>query len=1126
MRKPLITLAVMLVLGTLIMTPAIAQVLYGSIVGTVEDPTGSVVPKAKITLTSKATGTVRDTIADEAGRYSLLSLLPGAYDVKVTATGFRTLTQTDVEVTINTVTRVDLKLEVGQISEQVTVSATAAALQTDKSDVRTEIASSTLNQMPLPGYRNYQSLINLVPGATPAAYQNAVVDSPGRALTTNVNGTNRNSNNTLVDGAVNINVWLPHHTAYVQPMESIDTVNVSTNSFDAEQGMAGGAAITVTTKSGTNDLHGVAFWFHNNQHLNTAPYYRSVNYKMPLSILNIAGGTLGGAIKKDKLFYFFSYEGTRERTGSTNYYSVAPADFRTGNFSRTSAWTTIYDPASGATAADRTAFPNNTIPTSRLSSIFSNIYSGMPLPNVTSTSDTTGYNLSGNYEKSGVLKLDRNQYDLKMNYNLSQKTTLWGKYSRMHAPVEGVYPFGKLGGSAIGTEGIGDTTTQLMTVGFSHTFSPTFLWDGVFGYTRMDQNVDIPGQDTNMGLDTWKIPGTNGGTQYANDKRYGGAPNLSGFGFSDIGVTATWAPVERHERAYTFQTNMTKVWGAHEVRWGFEPRRLEMNHWQPETANPRGYIEFWGGVTATQGQTTRSPNQFATAMLGLTSYYSKSIQYMLMQTREWQLGWYVRDRWQVNRKLTINLGLRYEYYPLINRGDRGIERWDPNTNIVYFGGLGNTPRSNGIEVSKKLFAPRVGFAYRLTNDTVIRAGYGITYDPVPFSRPLRGLYPSTLTGTWTAPTSTYGWYNDLATGIPAITTPDTSKGYATLPTNMDMGPRSPWGGMLHRGYTQSWNLTAERRLPWDTIASLGYVATRTVHQLIDRNINTVGPGLGTTTANLPLAKAYGRTIASNMWDGIGWGTYDSLQAAATKNMTHGLMVKAAYTWSKSQSMVDDDGWASLPYWNWEPMIARNFSRTGYDRAHMFTVGWVYEMPFGKGKLFNMGGVADKIFGGWSMNGTFGAWSGTPFSVTGSGSSLMCTGCQQTADQLGPVKKLDGKGPGQPFYDPASFRDPLWSFKTTGVYRAGSTGRNILRRPGYWQLSPGLFKNFTIKEKYKAEFRAESTNIAHNANWSAPSGSSANATVDSTGAITNLNNFLCITSADSTRQFRFGLRVSF
>ncbi|MBE0656352.1 MAG: carboxypeptidase regulatory-like domain-containing protein, partial [Bryobacteraceae bacterium] len=345
--KQLLGLTFALVLAAvLISAPASAQVLYGSIVGTVEDPTGAVVPGATITISNPATGLTRETKADEQGRYTVPNILPGSYELKVASQGFRTSTRTGIDVSINTVTRVDMKLEVGQMTEQVTVSASAVALQTDKSDVRTELASQAITSMPLPGYRNYQSLINLVPGASPAAFQNAVVDTPGRALTTNVNGTARNTNNTLTDGAANINVWLPHHTAYVQPVESIETVNITSNSFDAEQGMAGGAAITVSTKSGTNDLHGVGFWFHNNQHFNTAPYFRSATYKKPLTIFNQGGGTIGGPIKKDKLFYFFSFERTMERTGYEGNYSVAPQDFRDGDFSK---WTNIgivYDPAS------------------------------------------------------------------------------------------------------------------------------------------------------------------------------------------------------------------------------------------------------------------------------------------------------------------------------------------------------------------------------------------------------------------------------------------------------------------------------------------------------------------------------------------------------------------------------------------------------------------------------------------------------------------------------------------------------------------------------------------------------------------------------------------------------------
>jgi outer membrane receptor protein involved in Fe transport len=1111
--------------------PASAQLLYGSIVGTVEDQSGAVVPNATVSILSKTTGLTRETKADEVGRYSLLNVPAGSYEMKVSAPGFRTVTREAVEVSINSVTRTDMKLEVGQVSEQVTVAASAVTLQTDKSEVRTEIASQQITSMPLPGYRNYQWLINLAPGTSPSAYQNAEVDTPGRALRTFVNGTATNNNNTLTDGALNINVWLPHHVAYVQPSESIDTVNVSTNAFDAEQGMAGGAAVTLVTKSGTNALHGVAFEFHNNQHLNTAPYYRTANYVLPLSIKNMFGGTLGGPIKKDKLFYFVSYEGLRDRAGSTSYLSTAPADFRNGDFSKWTSYATVYDPATApaSNAAARTPFPNNTVPQNRWNSIFPNVYKSIPLPNTTSITDPN--NLAGNYAFSGVRTLDRNQYDTKVNYVATPKLAIWGKYSRMHAPVQGVYPFGELGGSPIGTEGQGDTTTQLATAGYNYTFSPTFLMDGIFGYTRMDQYVGIPGVDKNYGLDIWKIPGTNGGKQYAGDPRYGGAPVVEGFGFSYVGMGATWTPVWRAERAYTYQTNFTRVKGAHEIRWGFEARRLHMDHWQPETQNPRGDIVFSSGTTNIPGKTAREPNNYASALLGLVNTYNKSIQYYTMQTREWQFAFYARDRWQLSRRLTLNLGLRYEYYPLINRGDRGIERWDPATNIVYFGGLGGTPMNNGIEVSKKLFSPRVGFAYRAGDAWVIRAGYGLSYDPLPFSRPLRGLYPATLTGSWVPTVSTYGWYNSIDQGIPDIPTPDVSKGSAQLPLNIDMGPRSPWGGMLHRGYIQSWNFTVERRLPFDMVGSVGYVATRTIHQLIDLNINTVGPGLGTTTANLPLAKAYGRTIAANMWDGIGYASYNSLQSALTKNYSKGLMLKAAYTYGKALNMADEDGWTSLRAFNWGPMVARNYTPAGYDRTHAFTMGWVYELPFGKNQLVKLSGPADYVFGGWRFTGMFSAYTGLPFTVTGSGSSLMCTGCSQTGEQLGPVIKLDKKGPQQPYFEPSSFRDPLYWFSQTGVYKPGSMGYNSLRGPGYWRMNPGLYKNFKITERINAEFRAEADNLAHNTLWSNPSGSSANMRLNADGSLNTsvanpLNGFMTITGADSTRNFRFGLRVAF
>ena len=319
--------------------PVRAQVLYGSVVGTVQDSSGAVVPGAAVVLTSASTGQNRSTVTNETGLYSLANVLAGTYLLKVTAAGFRPFSETDVAVTINNVARIDVKLEVGGATEQVTVEASAALLQSDKADVHVELNAKEVTDLPLANYRNYQSLINLVPGATPGDQQNSLLGAPARALATNINGTNRNNNITRLDGAVNLYLWLPHHTAYVAPADTVETVSVSTNNFDAEQGMAGGAAITVVTKSGTNQLHGTGFGYHTNNHLKAKNFFFVGD--LPRSTRNMDGGTIGGPIKKNKLFFFGGWEGMRERQEASGTYTVPTADQRAGNFSAYG--TNLYD---------------------------------------------------------------------------------------------------------------------------------------------------------------------------------------------------------------------------------------------------------------------------------------------------------------------------------------------------------------------------------------------------------------------------------------------------------------------------------------------------------------------------------------------------------------------------------------------------------------------------------------------------------------------------------------------------------------------------------------------------------------------------------------------------------------
>jgi outer membrane receptor protein involved in Fe transport len=1092
--------------------PASAQVLYGSVVGVVEDQSGAVVPNAQVEATSRETGLSRTGTSDTEGNFNIGNLPPGTYNIRITAPGFRTLTREGLVVRANEIARANARMEVGQVSEQVSVVADAVQLQTDKSDTHTTITAQAISQMPLSGYRNYQSMMNLVPGAMPTRFQNSMTDTPGRSLQTNVNGTNAQNNVTRIDGASSVNVWLPHHAGYVVPEDMVAEVNVTTSAADAEQGFAGGASITVVTKTGTNELHGSLFEFHDNQHLKARNFFQRAGTDKPLSIYNNYGGTLGGPIVKNKLFYFFGYDATRQRLGAVNTYSVPTADIRTGNFSAylpTSAGGTcasgtcavIYDPSTGdpVTGVGRTPFTGNIIPANRISSISQKIQSYFPLPNLPGQ--------TANLFAQGVPLLDRDYADGKMNFNLSDRTMIWGRYGRMWATSGGTGIYGDAVGPAPGADpGLGDTVVQNMSVGHTHTFSPTVLLDGVFGYNRQVQTVTANDYGQNFGQ-ILGISGLNGP-----DIRQSGFPNITITSYNGTGAP-NWMPLFRTEENFTTSHNLSWSKGAHDLRFGVDGVLLRLNHWQPELSpgGPRGAFDFAGGITALPGGAApNNLNSYAQFLLGIAGTIQKGEQYILMTGREYQFGVYVRDRWQVNRRLTVNLGLRYEYYPLMTRAaGKGLEVLNPATNLVTLGGRGNIPRDNGITVSKKLFAPRVGLAYRLTDTTVLRTGYGLSYNPLPFSRPLRGFYPLTINQVQNQANS-FAPVGTLAGGIPPVIGPDLSSGTVPL-GNADM--RSPWGGEINRGYIQSWNFTLEQKLPADFVVSAGYVGTQTTHQFADKDINAAAPGQG--NAGRPYARITGRNVAINMWDGYLSANYHSLQTAINKQFSKGLLVKGAYTWSKAINMTDDDGWASVG-WNWDPVFYRNRAAAGYDRTHVFQIGWVYELPAGPGKKFANSGPAAWVLGGWQFNGTLSAYTGVPSTVTAPGASLNAPGNTQTADQVAPIKKQGFVGTTGTYYDTASFKAP------TDPGRFGNTGRNILRNPGIFNTDLSIFKNFRFAERYSLQFRTEAFNATNHPQFGqSNSRSGAFASLD----VSNPN-FLRIVNAYGERQIRFALRFQF
>jgi len=1090
-----------------------AQVLFGSVNGAVTDQSGAGVPKAHVSIVNKATGVQRETDGDGSGHYTITDLPPGVYDLTATATGFKPLTQTNLTVAANVVTNANFNLQVGSVSEKVTVEASAVTLQTEKTDLHTELTEKAILDMPLNQYRNYQTLINLVPGATPGKFQNAIADTPERALSFNINGTNRNNNNTRVDGAADVFVWLPHHTVYVPPAETVQEVNISTNNFDPEQGMTGGAAITVITKSGANQFHGVLFEYHEDQVLRARQYFETpaVSPRKGTSILNDLGGTFGGPIKKDKLFFFGSWDGTFERDNrSTGLVTVPTAALRSGDFTGTG--TTIYDPTTGnADGTGRTPFPNQSaIP---IDPIAAKIIALLPPPNV------PGAGSVSNYFKSATQRLNRNNYDAKVDWNRTAKHSIFAKYSAMKSVFHGEPSLGKAIGDCACDGGLGDfhSFVQLVTVGHTLTLSPTLVVDGNVGFTRMSEYGQPPDHGTNIGSDVLGIPGTNNGS----DLRSSGFPLFAVSGFTNIGNSEGWNPAYRNDWSFTSSHNVRWSHGKHQISAGTDIIHHHLNHWQPELGSgPRGEFDF-GGATTTVNNGVTSPNQFnawAQFLLGLPNGLGKSDQFIKATAKEWQFGWFVGDRYRITNNLTATLGLRYEYYPLMTRdGPAKFDRYDFTAGNVLLGGLGGNPDHLGVTTSKKLFAPRIGLAYQVNDKTVVRGGFGITVDPLPLARPLRGFYPFTVGSNFAGVNSFVpaGSFSPLTTplpggpipvGIPAICCPDISSG--TIPLPAQALERSVGPGELKRGYIESWNLIVERKLPGNFLASVGYVGTQTVHQFgdLDRNASLPGTGQAGQPYNNP--QFGNRTASTLFWQGFLSANYNALQASINRQFSKGLMVKGAYTYSKAINWTDDDGWAGLN-WNDPNVLRRNRAPAGYNTPQIFQIAYVYELPFGNGKAWaNGGGTATKILSGWQTSGIFSAVSGQPFSLTASGASLNAVGQTQTPDQSGRSRKLGGVGSGLPFYDPSVYS------AVTDV-RYGTVGRNSLLGPGAVNFDFSLFRTFKFTERVELQFRADAANLFNSPHFNNPNG-------DFTSS-----DFLTITSAkNDERQFRFGLRLAF
>jgi hypothetical protein len=502
------------------------------------------------------------------------------------------------------------------------------------------------------------------------------------------------------------------------------------------------------------------------------------------------------------------------------------------------------------------------------------------------------------------------------------------------------------------------------------------------------------------------------------------------------------------------------------------------------------------------GQSPNFYNQYAAFLLGLTSQVQKTIQWELMRTREWRYGFYVGDRWQVRQNVTLDLGVRYEYFPLVTRANgRGVERLDFETMEVLLGGVGDIPRNAGLKTGKTDFAPRMGVAWRVNQLTVARTGYGLTYNPLPFARPLRGFYPLTIANTFVSLNS---WqpYGTIAQGIPEFSGPAAGEGRVPLPPTATM--RTPDPDNVRRGYIQSWNLAVERRLPFDTSLNVAYVGTKTTRGFADVEQNVSPPG-GGERGRVFFAK-FERTAPTMLWGGVLRAQYHSLQVQLNRPFKKGLLLRGAYTLGKTLNMADQDGWVGLLY-NSPDVFNRNYAPAGFDRRHTFTLAYAYQLPFGSDRPITL---LNALARHWQINGTFAAYTGTPFTVTASNASLDQRGNQQTADQVSEPKRV-GVGPDEPFYDPSA-----WA--PVRERRYGNTGRNQYYGPGFWNYNMSLFRSFPLQGRTRVQVRVEGFSITNQPHWANPNASVGGAS------------FMRITATrrddSGARSVRFGLRLEF
>ena len=1135
-----------------------AQAIYGTIYGQVTDPSGAVIPNAKITVTDVSKGTSVEVTSNASGEYQALHLIPDVYNVKASAAGFRSVENTNITVAADTSPKVDLQLAVGSAdASSITVTSEDPQLKTDRADVAAVFDQRTVSDLPIAG-RNFANLEMLIPGAQAMGWsQNSAEDAQG-SPTVQIAGQHFSGVQYLLDGAANQDPILGQIVVN-PPLDAVTEAKITTQDYDAEFGQAVAAVVSAQTKSGTNSFHGDAFDYRRSDAQQATNPYNQFG-SVPAALYSQFGGSLGGPIKKNKIFAFGDYQAVRQRIGGSALGTVPTKLMHDSCLSgggcdlseflsesaKGSSRGQIYNPRAGGAP-----FSNNLIPNNLLSKQALALLALLPTPNQPGSANGT----VNNYAGSGNGIVNQNQFDVRVDDHLSDKLHAFARYSYFANANSAATLFGAAGGTGFsnGFGGSANGRNQSAVAGIDDALNPNLLTDFRLGYLRyhvathkFDGTADLA---TTVG-----IPGLNLGDTftsgspafYIQDTSGSNGDGLSNFG-SGLGVNGCNCPLVETEDQYQITNNWTKIIGNHSIKFGVD-LRYARNLRVPSDSNRAGELTFSGKDT--ENASAGGGIGLASFLLGdvasLSRYVSSSINAKESQDR---IFTYVQDGWRVTPNLTLNLGVRWELYTpetVNGKGQGGFA--DLKTGQVRVAGYGAINDGMNVSNNFKNIAPRIGLAYQINQKTVIRAGYGRSFDIGVFgsifghvvTQNLPVLANQSLNNSGIN-TSAFSLSNGpTAFVFPAIP----ASGLITIPNGDNVKIRDDPNGFPT---VDAWNLSLQHQIGKSSSFALAYVANKGTHSFAGdgqtTNANQVAACLPGGVAGSGESLCWNPSGPSTPVNGVtsntqylrpfyasrGWTQdltyyhdgfdthYNALQTSFEKRFADGLQFTARYTWQRAFNTGGD-------YQEIDRKV--NYGRFDDLREQEFQFYGTYDLPFGKGGRFLSGahGLVNYLIGGYELSTSMNLASGLPFTAS-------YGECGQDIPS-GPCRPNKGNGTLQfnlSSFDTVTHQRRYFTvpqgfvgggpFTRPGLDQFGSSSRNAFTGPSFFNDDLTLLKNIPIKEGIKGQFRVDAFNAFNHI----PAGNPGNTCIDcgsSAGLITGM------ATGSSPRQIEFSATVSF